>query len=183
MTQKILVFGASSSNQSINKKLAVYAAHLTTDTELKIINLIDFELPLYSIDLETEKGIPSLTHDFSKLIQESDGIIISLAEHNGLPSVVFKNLSDWLSRIDQNVWKGKPMLLMATSPGARGGSSVLGTMKTLLPYAGANIIADFSLPSFYDNFSGEAITDSQFQNVLKEKIVLLQESILSKEES
>lgn len=177
MNQKILVFGASSSNQSINRKLAIYAAQLTKDTELNIVNLIDFKLPLYSVDLETEIGIPALAHDFAKLIQKSDGVIVSLAEHNGLPSVAFKNLCDWLSRINQNVWKEKPMLIMATSPGARGGSSVLSIMKTLLPYAGANIIADFSLPSFHDNFSETGISNSQLQNELHEKVILLQESI------
>ncbi len=47
------------------------------------------------------------------------------------------------------------MLLMATSPGARGGASVLEIAKSSFPRFGASIKASFSLPSFNDNFDVE----------------------------
>ena len=54
--RKIIAFGASSSKQSINKKLASYAASQINGCESIILNLEDFEMPIYSIDKEEEKG-------------------------------------------------------------------------------------------------------------------------------
>ena len=47
------------------------------------------------------------------------------------------------------------MFLMATSPGPRGGASVLATAQSTFPRMGACVRASFSLPSFYDHFSAE----------------------------
>ena len=87
------------------------------------------------------------------MIKSTDGIVLSLAEHNGAYATVFKNAFDWMSRIDGKLWSNKPMLLMSTSPGGRGGATVLEIAKGRFPYMGGNIVADFSLPSFMNNFS------------------------------
>ena len=52
MTKKIIVFGASNSKQSINKQLAEYTAQQLTDVKKTVLELNNFELPIYSIDLE-----------------------------------------------------------------------------------------------------------------------------------
>lgn len=59
---------------------------------------------------------------------------------------------------------------MATSPGARGGASVLEIAKNALPRYGAIIKATFSLPSFNDNFDVEKgkISNLELDNQLKE---------------
>ena len=83
------------------------------------------------------------------------------SENSGLsdkPSVLClkddgKNLFDWMSRIDGKLWSNKPMLLMATSPGARGGATGLEIAQGRFGYMGGNIVGSFSLPSFGDNFS------------------------------
>ena len=151
--KKIIALGGSSSRKSINKTLAIYAASKVADASIKVMDLNDYKLPLYGIDSEEEIGIPEAAHKFNEILESADGLVISLAEHNGSYTAVFKNLIDWLSRIDMKVWKGKPMLLMATSPGGRGGASVLAAAKSYFPFMEADIVADFSLPSFYDNFS------------------------------
>ena len=106
-----------------------------------------------------------------------NGLMISLAEHNGTYTTIFKNLIDWLSRIDMKVWKGKPMLLMATSPGGRGGASVLAAAKSYFPFMEANIVADFSLPSFYQNFSDTGITNNELALRMQEKIRVFEQSL------
>ncbi|APY12469.1 NADPH-dependent FMN reductase [Seonamhaeicola sp. S2-3] len=159
--KKIIAFAGSSSKTSINKQLAVYAANLVEGVEVTVLDLNDYNLPLYGIDLENQKGIPDDAHKFFEQIQSSDGIVLSLAEHNGAYTTVFKNLFDWMSRINGKLWLDKPMLLMATSPGARGGASVLEIAKDRFPFNGGNIVAQFSLPSFNDNFKdGEIITEA-----------------------
>ncbi len=181
--KKIIALGASSSRKSINKTLAIYAASKVADASITVVDLNDYALPLYGIDSEEEFGIPEAAQRFSKTIESADGLVISLAEHNGSYTVVFKNLIDWLSRIDMKVWKGKPMLLMATSPGGRGGASVLAAAKSYFPFMDGEIVADFSLPSFYDNFSNAGIANAELASTLKDKIVALEKALELKKEA
>ena len=175
--KKIIAIGGSNSKQSINKKLANYVAQRVVNAETVSVDLNDFDLPLYSIDIENEEGIPEEAMRLNKVLDETDGMVISLAEHNGSYSAAFKNAYDWLSRINKNVWRNKPMFLMASSPGKRGGASVLQTAKGGFPHLGGNIIADFSLPNFYDNYSDDGIKDEALNTALEEKIKLFQQAI------
>lgn len=156
---KVLVLGGSSSKKSINKRLAYYAADLlkqkNPQAELIKLDLNDFDLPLFGVDLEEKIGQPEPAKKFLKHIQDCDLFILSLAEHNGSYSAAFKNLMDWTSRIDGKMFLQKPMLLMATSPGPRGGASVLEAAQKRFPFMGGNIKVTFSLPEFEKNFSDE----------------------------
>ncbi len=168
--KNIIAFAGSNSKTSINKELATYASSLVEDVAVNILDLNDFDLPIYGIDLENEKGIPDNAKTFLEHIKSSDGIILSLAEHNGAYATVFKNIFDWMSRIDGKLWSEKPMLLMATSPGARGGATVLEIAKGRFPFMGGNIVADFSFPSFFDNFSEGKISNEDLDKQLKAKV-------------
>ncbi|MDP3556927.1 MAG: NAD(P)H-dependent oxidoreductase [Bacteroidota bacterium] len=176
---KIIAFGGSSSKQSINKKLAVYAASLFKNCEVEVLDLNDYELPLFSVDIEKEIGQPKLAKDFLDKIFSADLLVVSMAEHNRNYSTAFKNISDWASRIELNIFKDKPMLLMATSTGARGGASVLEISEKYFPRFGAKIIATFSLPSFEENFKeGEGIVNEELKNKLIEIIKKIQDEQL-----
>lgn len=175
--KKIIALGGSNSKESINKELAQYTANQIKNSETIVADLNEFDLPLYGIDLENEKGIPDNAIKLNTLIEDADGIVISMAEHNGSYTAAFKNAIDWLSRINQKVWKDKPMFLMATSPGTRGGNAVLSAANMAFPFFGGNIITDFSLPSFYDNFSKEGLKNEDLNKTLNQKIQMFQEAI------
>lgn len=168
--KNILVFGASNSSKSINHQLALYAGSCIDNVETIEIDLNDYEMPIYGIDKEKANGIPQKAIEFKELIKNANGLIISFAEHNGTYTVAFKNIMDWISRIDGDLWENKPMLFLATSPGKRGAIKVLNHAVEDLPYRGARIIAHFSLPSFNDNFSDGKITNEAFDIELKKHI-------------
>ncbi len=173
----IIAFAGSNSKVSINKQLAIYASNLVDNAKTDILDLNDFDLPIYGIDLEKEKGIPYNAHKFLEYIKNSDGIVVSLAEHNGAYSSVFKNLFDWMSRAEQKTFNDKPVLLMATSPGARGGASVLAMAQDRFPRHAANVVATFSLPSFNDNFSDGKIINAELQSQLKSAVTTFKNSL------
>ena len=156
---KLLAFGASTSSTSINEQLAAYSANLVPDSEVTVLSLRELDLPIYSEDEEKANGHPAAAQAFIDTIAKHDGIVLSLAEHNGSYSAAFKNIYDWASRIEQKVWQGKPMLLLSTSPGGRGGATVMEAGKATFPRMGAELAATFSLPSFYDHFSDSGISD------------------------
>ena len=175
--KNIIAFAGSDSKTSINKKLAGYAASLVEGVEVNLLDLNDFELPLYSMNLELAEGIPDKAQKFLDIIKSSDGIVLSLAEHNGTYATVFKNLFDWMSRIDGKLWSDKPMLLMATSPGARGGATGLEIAQGRFGFMGGNIVGSFSLPSFGENFSDGKITNNELNNQLVEEVQQFAESL------
>lgn len=175
--KNIIAFAGSNSSDSINKQLAIYASSLINDVEVTVLDLNDFNLPIYSKDLEAENGIPDDVLKFLDYLKKSNGIVLSLAENNGAYSAVFKNLFDWLSRAEQKNWLGKPMLLLATSPGARGGQSVLQMAVDRFPRHNANIVGKFSLPSFNENFLNGKVVNEEFNNQLKEEAQQFQKSI------
>lgn len=171
MSKKIVAFGASSSKNSINKKLANFAASQVTGATVNVLDLNDFEMPIYSIDKEQDNGIPQLAHDFKAHLKESDGIVISFAEHNGAYSAAFKNIMDWISRIESDVWASKPMFLLATSPGGRGGITALEIAVNKFKFMNKNTIVHFSLPSFGQNFSEEkGIVDTDLAAAFGEQL-------------
>ena len=169
---KLLAFAGSSSKHSINKKLATYAAGLFENTEVEIIDLNDYELPLFSVDREKLIGQPPIARTFLDKIEQADVLVISVAEHNAGLTAAFKNIYDWASRQKKLVYDNKPLLLMSTSPGKHGGKNALEAAKISLEWYGGNIHATFSLPSFAENFDEETntISNKEFDAALKQII-------------
>ena len=187
---KILAFAASSNSKSINKQLVSYATELVEkqavdsdadiNTEINIIDLNDYELPLFSEDREAVLGQPQLAKEFLAKIGESDAVIISFAEHNGSYAVAYKNTFDWASRINPKVFQNKPMVFLATTPGPGGATSVLSTATTSAPYFDGDVLASFSLPSFYENFDSENghITNNEMNSQLKDAVDKLNQAAM-----
>jgi chromate reductase len=178
MPKQILAFGASNSRKSINKQFAKYAAHQIPDAEVLLLDLNDFEMPLYSIDREKEQGIPELAHQFRQHISAADAVVISFAEHNSSYTAAYKNIYDWISRIDRDIWQNKPMLLLSTAPGARGGKTVLAAAEARYQRGNTNQIITFSLPKFQDHFSPEGgIIEETLKKEFEEKLSAFMEAL------
>jgi len=182
---KILAIAGSNSDTSINRQLVTYATTLFDNAEIEIVDMNDFEMPIYKHQREVESGVPQQAIDFASKIDNADILLVSLSEHNGTYSTAFKNVFDWTSRIKQRaVWNEKPMLLMATAPGGRGGLGVLEAAEKRFPLHGGNIVGTFTLPFFNDNFNKEnqKISNEEKDNELREIIgkISAVETILEK---
>ena len=175
--KKIITIAGTNSQKSINKSLLSHTTSLLEKVEIISIDLNDYVLPIYGVDFEAENGIPTTVKRLNDSLNKADGFIISLAEHNGSYTAVFKNTIDWLSRVNMKIWREKPMFLMSTSPGGRGGATALQSAKAYFPYLGGNVTVDFSLPNFYDNFSDDEISDYVLKEELNRKIQLFEKHL------
>lgn len=155
--KKILAFAGSNSSTSINHQFITHISNRINGHEIKIIKLMDYEIPMFSVDKQNNDGIPLDIQVIKNLISEHDALMISVNEHNGTVSAFFKNILDWLSRLDKNFLADKKILLISTSPGARGAASSLEYTKEILPRFGGQVIESFSFPSFNDNFENDTI--------------------------
>lgn len=173
---KLLVFAASSSRNSINKTLATYAASLLDNVDVEVLDLNDYEMPIYSVDRESELGHPELAKAFLSKIAQSDALLISFAEHNGAYSAAYKNLFDWCSRIEKKVFQKKPAVFLSTSPGVRGGASVLAAAVASAPFFDGDVKASLVVPSFYDNF--DVATKTLRDGDLKGQLIVAMRTLL-----
>ncbi|MGF1749447.1 NADPH-dependent FMN reductase [Vibrio cionasavignyae] len=152
---KIIAFGASTSGTSINKLLATYAANQIEGADVEVLDISQYDVPLFSEDKEKEIGQAQGAKQFLDDIAQADALVISYAEHNGHYPAAYKNLFDWATRIEREVFAGKPAVYLATSPGPGGAATVLAAATNSAPYFGGNVKASVSVPSFYDNFDLE----------------------------
>jgi NAD(P)H-dependent FMN reductase len=158
----ILAIPGSNSSTSINRQLLEYvSSEFLSEHVVEMVDINDYEVPLFGPDYKNEHGIPDRIKDFYNKIKGADAIVVSLAEYNGSYTTAMKNIIDWMSILEKEFWQHKPMLLLSTSPGARGGQNVLDAASMYFPRLGADIVHAMPVPSFNDNFKdGAIITES-----------------------
>lgn len=182
--KKVLAFTGSNSLDSINEKLINSIIKENQDREIEFIDLKDYNVPIYSSEIESN-GIPEPIKELHSIFIETNAFIIASPEHNGLPSAFFKNIIDWLSRIDQQFFGNKHILLLSTSPGATGGSTHLGILENLIKRWGGLISGKFSLGSFSQNFDVKnlAITNNSEKEKLEKTMEIFWEAVLEKNQT
>lgn len=151
--KKLIAFAGSNSSTSINYELVKYTVSLIDNFDIQLLNMAKIEFPVFSEDLEREKGYMESLVELKDDIVEADGVIISVNEHNGNPSAYFKNLIDWLSRVDRKFLGDKYVFVLGASNGGRGAAGSIGVTEKLLPRFGALVEHKFSFPNFSENFS------------------------------
>ena len=176
--KKIIVIGASSGKKSINRDLVNYTASLLENIEPLHINISTFnKTPLFSTEHKEEYGTPNEIIELTKLFKSCDGFMISFAEHNGSFVACYKNVIDWVSVQGKDMFNHKPMLLMSTSPGPRGGRNVLDSAVKYYPFMGGKVCSSFSLPSFFDNFKNNEIINEDLKVVLSTELSKFQSEL------
>lgn len=173
----ILAFAGSNSSTSINFKLVKHTVSLVNEHKTRTLDMVRYPFPMYSEDYEKANGFSNSLVELKNDIAAIDALIIAVNEHNSNPSAYFKNVLDWLSRVDTKFLSGKHIFLMGTSPGGRGAIGAIAVAEKLLPRLGAASVITFSLPSFSSNFDLEkGIIDDDLAKAHQEKL----EQFLSK---
>lgn len=182
--KKILLFAGSNSSTSINKKLIKYVADNIKEAETEIINLEDYEPPMFSVDIEKEITSPESIQKLVKKFRNYDGFVVSTPEHNHIPPAFLKSILDWLSRVHLHIFEDepryfedKPLLLLSTSPGKGGATRSIEHVEYLLSFGKPKLIGKFSLPSFNHNFEDGKITDQELDQKLKDLIKKLESEV------
>jgi chromate reductase, NAD(P)H dehydrogenase (quinone) len=100
---KILVFAGSIRSASFNVRLAALAAKELSllNVEVTRLSLIDYPLPIYHGDIETEQGSPGNAMKLKRLFGAHQGIFIASPEYNASITPLLKNTLDWVSRVHE----------------------------------------------------------------------------------
>jgi chromate reductase len=103
-------------NAAIARSLPVLAPEGVTIEPLPSVG----EFQLYDYDLQ-EKGFPPIVTRTAEAIAKADGVIVVTPEYNHSIPGVLKNAVDWLSRLPNQPFAGKPIALESSSPSLFGG--------------------------------------------------------------
>lgn len=127
----LLVFAGSARKASFNRQLAhaATAQARASGAEVTLIELADFDVPMYNADLEAE-GTPADVMKLKQLMFEHPAWVICSPEYNGSYTALLKNTIDWVSSPVKSdpAWQngtksftGKVVGVLSASPGALGG--------------------------------------------------------------
>jgi chromate reductase, NAD(P)H dehydrogenase (quinone) len=79
------------------------------------------EFPLYNADLQEADGIPPPAQKLADAIRAADGVIFNSPEYNFSIPGGLKNAIDWVSRVQNQPFAGKPVALQSATGGPLGG--------------------------------------------------------------
>jgi len=82
------------------------------------------EFPLYNFDIQNSTGFPQPITALADAIRAADGVIFCTPEYNFSIPGGLKNAIDWVSRLQNQPFAGKPVALQSASPGPVGGARV-----------------------------------------------------------
>jgi chromate reductase, NAD(P)H dehydrogenase (quinone) len=95
------------------------------------------EFPLYNADIQNSTGFPAAVNTLADAIRAADGVIFNTPEYNfGIPGGL-KNAIDWVSRLPNQPFIGKPVALQSASPGPVGGARVQYDMRRSMVFLDA----------------------------------------------
>lgn len=181
---KILAFAGSARKNSLNKKLLKVAAAgaEAAGGDITLVDLAEFDMPLFNQDLESEQGMPEKASELKRLMRAHDGFLIASPEYNGAFSPLLKNAIDWASRSEGEdesplvAYRGNTAAILATSPGGLGGMRGLVMLRMLLGNLGVIVLPDQqAVPNGFQSFNDDgSMNDSK----LEKRIRTLGESLV-----
>jgi chromate reductase len=132
------------------------------------------EFPLYNADIQNSTGLPALVNIFADAIQAADGVIIVSPEYNFSIPGGLKNAIDWVSRLQNQPFAGKPIALQSASPGPLGGGRVQYDLRRAMVFLDAFTL---NKPEIFigncttklDEVTGE-IRDEVTRNFIKQQL-------------
>jgi chromate reductase, NAD(P)H dehydrogenase (quinone) len=132
------------------------------------------EFPLYNADVQNSTGFPAAVHKLADAIRAADGVIFNTPEYNYSIPGGLKNAIDWVSRLPNQPFAGKPIALQSASPGVLGGGRVQYDLRRSMVFLDALTL---NKPEIFiancmqrlDEKTGQ-ITDQQTKDFIKQQL-------------
>ncbi len=132
------------------------------------------EFPVYNADIQDSTGFPPPVHALAEAIRAADGVIFCTPEYNFSMPGGLKNAIDWVSRLPNQPFAGKPIAIQSASPGPLGGGRVQYDLRRILVFLDAMTLNKpeifiGSCASKFDAETGE-LTDETTRKFLKQQL-------------
>src|SRR5271166_2548835 len=115
------------------------------------------EFPLYNADIQNSTGFPAAVNTLADAIGAADGVIIVSPEYNWTIPGPLKNAIDWVSRLEDQPFKDKPVALQSASGGPLGASRMQYNLRQCLAAIDAMV---FLKPEIFVTFAPQKIDEA-----------------------
>jgi chromate reductase, NAD(P)H dehydrogenase (quinone) len=132
------------------------------------------DFPIYNADLQQASGFPAPVNALADAIRAADGVIFITPEYNFSIPGGLKNALDWLSRLQNQPFAGKPIALQSASPSPLGGARVQYDLRKSMVFLDAFVL---NKPEIFiagaaaklDDKTGE-LKDEATRNFIKQQL-------------
>ncbi|QPM91270.1 NADPH-dependent FMN reductase [Pseudooceanicola algae] len=133
------------------------------------------DVPLFNEDLRVEGVSPPAVARICNALAQADGIVICSPEHNRSVPGVLKMVTDWASTEKGAPLKGKPMVVLTQSSGARGGNLAHYAWRQILSVIGADVVVgpDVSIGLMQDKLQDGRVVDDRARDQIARQLDLL----------
>ena len=114
------------------------------------------DMPLYNADVQAQ-GFPKPVTDMADAIRKADGVVICSPEYNYSVPGVLKNAIDWLSRLPEQPFANKPVLIQSASQGPIGGARMQYHLRQILVFVEALV---FTRPEVFIGMASQKIDEA-----------------------
>jgi chromate reductase len=119
---KVLVICGSLRKGSYNAALARMAPKLAPPS-LSFSDAPSFaQMPIYNFDDQSTSGFPATVTAWADAIRAADGLLIVSPEYNWTIPGGLRNAIDWVSRMKDQPFAGKPVAVQSAARGLLGGA-------------------------------------------------------------
>lgn len=178
MSINVLAIGGSLRQGSYNTQLLELARRRAPEgMSIEIAGLAD--IPLYNSDVQAQ-GFPAAVQQLAAKIAAADAVLIATPEYNYSFSGVLKNAIDWVSRMPQPTFQGKPVALASASMGGLGGSRAQYHLRQVLVCLDARPLnkPELFVSAAHEKFSGQGeLTDGATLQALDGLLAALADAV------
>jgi len=125
------------------------------------------DIPLYNFDVQNSTGFPRPVNDLAAAIRAADGLLFCSPEYNWSIPGVLKNAIDWVSRLKDQPFAGKPAALQSAAIGLLGGSRMQYHLRQSLASIEVHL---FGRPEVFVTFAAQKFDDKTLE--LKDQLAI-----------
>jgi len=132
---KVLMICGSLRKASYNRLLMNAQAGLKP-ASMTLTESPSIDMPHYDADIQA-KGFPDVVTAFADAVRAADGVLVITPEYNFTIPGTLKNVFDWLSRMKEQPFVGKPIAIQSASQGPVGGARMQYDFRKMMVYLDA----------------------------------------------
>lgn len=171
---KILALSGSLRTGSFNTA-ALRAAQELAPAELEIDIAAINEIPLYNQDVQAE-GFPQPVLQLGEAVRAADAVLIATPEYNYSIPGVLKNTLDWLSRLPEQPFGGKPVAILGASGSMIGTARAQYHLRQVFVYLDAHVMnrPEIMIPLAHQKFDEQGrLNDEPTRELMRKMLVAL----------
>jgi chromate reductase, NAD(P)H dehydrogenase (quinone) len=172
------ILGLSGSLRQASYNTAALMAAQSMAPEGIVITLADLSsIPIYNDD-DRARAFPASITALVARIRAADAVMIATPEYNYSVPGMLKNVIDWVSKVPDQPFKGKPIAILGASVGSFGTARAQYDLRKMFVFLDAHLLnqPEVLIASAQSRFNADGrLTDEPTRKLLLAQVVALRE--------